>query len=87
LIACAGGIGIDRNRSDHAVRRNDQEEKMSERNVPFLLNGASAKNDSWFDRFLWTLAGYFRRRRFSGFDQFLSGIETIVDFGGRRGSG
>ena len=54
---------------------------MAERNVPFLLNGA-AKADTWTDRILWKLAGYFRRRRFSGFDQFLSGVESIVDFGG-----
>src|SRR5579864_7294596 len=55
---------------------------MSERNVPFLLNGAPAQAGTWSDRFLWTLARYFRRRRFRGFDQFLSGVETIVDFGG-----
>jgi hypothetical protein len=54
---------------------------MSERNVPFLLNGVSTA-DNWTDRLLWKLAGYFRRRRFRGFDQFLSGLETIVDFGG-----
>jgi hypothetical protein len=85
LIASAVGIEIARNRSDRAASESEPEEKMSERNVPFLLNGAPAKNDTWFDRFLWTLAGYFRRRRFSGFDQFLSGIETIVDFGGTPG--
>ena len=55
---------------------------MCERNVPFLLNGAPAKTDSRTDRLLWTLAGYFRRRRFIGFDRFLSGIESIIDFGG-----
>lgn len=55
---------------------------MSDRNVPFLLNGASAQADTWSDRFLWTLARHFRRRRFSGFDGFLSGIESIIDFGG-----
>ena len=55
---------------------------MSDRNVPFLLNGAAAQADTWSDRFLWTLARHFRRRRFSGFDRFLSGIETIIDFGG-----
>jgi Methyltransferase domain len=55
---------------------------MTERNVPFLLNAAPAKTDAWTDRMLWRLAGYFRRRRFSGFDRFLSGIESIVDFGG-----
>jgi hypothetical protein len=48
---------------------------MSERNVP--------KTDTWADRFLWKLACYFRRRRFSGFDRFLSGIDSIIDFGGR----
>ncbi len=55
---------------------------MSERNVPFLLNGAPSKADTWADRCLWTLSRHFRRRRFNGFDQFLSGVETIVDFGG-----
>lgn len=55
---------------------------MSERNVPFLLNGAASHANTWSDRFLWTLARYFRRRRFKGFDQFLSGVESIVDFGG-----
>src|SRR5436190_15611269 len=54
---------------------------MSERNVPFLLNGA-AKADTRSDRFLWKLAGYFRRRRFIGFDRFLSGVRSIIDFGG-----
>src|SRR5437667_6129617 len=55
---------------------------MSERNVPFLLNGVPAGSETWTDRLLWKLAGYFRRRRFTDFDQFLSGVESIVDFGG-----
>ena len=55
---------------------------MSERNVPFLLNAAPPKADTWTDRLLWSLSGYFRRRRFSGFDRFLSGIESVIDFGG-----
>ena len=55
---------------------------MSERNVPFLLNASSVKADSWTDRILWSLAGYFRRKRFCDFDQFLSGIGSIIDFGG-----
>ena len=55
---------------------------MSERNVPFLLNAAPRKADTWTDRLLWSLSGYFRRRRFSGFDRFLSGIESVIDFGG-----
>src|SRR5437016_13661579 len=55
---------------------------MSERNVPFLLNAAPPKADTWTDRLLWSLSGYFRRRSFSGFDRFLSGIETVIDFGG-----
>ncbi|HEX6803933.1 MAG TPA: class I SAM-dependent methyltransferase [Terriglobales bacterium] len=55
---------------------------MSERNVPFLLNGASADGNAWSDRVLWRIAGYFRHRRFRGFDRFLSGVQTIVDFGG-----
>jgi Methyltransferase domain len=55
---------------------------MVERNVPFLLNGSSVKADSWTDRILWSLSGYFRRKRFRGFRQFLSGINSIIDFGG-----
>lgn len=55
---------------------------MSERNVPFLLNGAHAQRDTWTDRILWKVAGYFRRRRFSGFERFLDGVENIIDFGG-----
>ena len=55
---------------------------MSERNVPFLLNSTAAHADTWSDRLLWILARYFRRRRFNGFDRFLSGVRTIVDFGG-----
>jgi Methyltransferase domain len=55
---------------------------MSERNVPFLLNSTAAHANTWSDRFLWVLARYFRRRRFHGFDSFLSGVRTIVDFGG-----
>jgi hypothetical protein len=47
-----------------------------------LLNGARANADSWTDRILWKLAGYFRRRRFGGFHQFLLGVNSIVDFGG-----
>jgi methyltransferase family protein len=55
---------------------------MSERNVPFLLQTEVVKNDTWSDRMLWALARYFRRRRFSGFHEFLSGVASIVDFGG-----
>ena len=55
---------------------------MSERNVPFLLNAAQSKADTWADRLLWTLARYFRSRRFKGFHGFLSGVESIIDFGG-----
>jgi hypothetical protein len=55
---------------------------MPERNVPFLLNGSAVYADTWTDRLLWALARYFRRRRFGAFDRFLSGVETIVDFGG-----
>ena len=55
---------------------------MSQGNVPFLLKGAPAKTDTWADRFVWRLSRYFRRRRFSRFDRFLSGTESIVDFGG-----
>ncbi|MBV9623919.1 MAG: methyltransferase domain-containing protein [Acidobacteria bacterium] len=55
---------------------------MGERNVPFLLNGAPVKSDTWSDRLLWKLAGYFRRQRFSAFGHFLTGVESIVDFGG-----
>jgi len=55
---------------------------MSERNVPFLLNASPAKPDSLADRILWSFSGYFRRKRFCGFDRFLSGINSIIDFGG-----
>jgi len=55
---------------------------MSERNVPFLLNAAPRKADTWTDRLLWSLSGYFRRRRSSGFDRFLFGIESFIDFCG-----
>jgi Methyltransferase domain len=55
---------------------------MSERNVPFLLNASAAKADTWVDRLLWSLARHFRRRRFSSFHRFLTGVESIVDFGG-----
>lgn len=55
---------------------------MSERNVPFLLHGAAATADTWTDRLLWRLSAYFRRCRFSGFSQFLAGVESIIDFGG-----
>jgi Methyltransferase domain len=55
---------------------------MHERNVPFLLNGTSIKAENPVDRILWSLAAYFRRRRFLGFDQLLEGVNTIIDFGG-----
>ena len=55
---------------------------MSERNVPFLLNTTAAAANTRTDRFLWALSRYFRRRRFRGFDRFLSGVESIIDFGG-----
>ena len=54
---------------------------MSERNVPFLLNGARA-GENWTDRILWKFASYFRKRRFSDFGQFISGVTSVVDFGG-----
>lgn len=52
------------------------------RNVPFLLNGSPKGQDSLLDRLLGAFANYFRRRRFRDFDAFLSGIGTIIDFGG-----
>ncbi len=55
---------------------------MSVRNVPFLLNASPTKPNSFVDRILWTFAGYFRRKRFSDFNQLLSGIDSIIDFGG-----
>lgn len=54
----------------------------SERNVPFLLNASPQKRDGLADRILWSFAGYFRRKRFRDFGQFLSGIDSIIDFGG-----
>lgn len=55
---------------------------MSERNVPFLLNGTATQADTVTDRFLWALARHFRRRRFSGFDRLFPGVKTVLDFGG-----
>lgn len=55
---------------------------MSERNVPFLLSGSSERRTNLAERILWSFAGYFRRKRFAGFDEFLSGVNSIVDFGG-----
>jgi len=55
---------------------------MFERNVPFLLNASPVKRDQFADRILWRFAGYFRRKRFSDFKRVLSGIESIIDFGG-----
>ncbi|HXY08560.1 MAG TPA: class I SAM-dependent methyltransferase [Terriglobales bacterium] len=57
-------------------------EHNSNRNVPFLLNGAEVKSNSTTDRILWAVAAYFRRKRFKEFEKFLAGIETIIDFGG-----
>lgn len=53
-----------------------------ERNVPFLLNGAPAKRDSLVGRALMAVARRFRRERFRNFDVFLSGVDSIIDFGG-----
>src|SRR5690349_10254912 len=55
---------------------------MSERNVPFMLNTAQARRANLAERVLWTIAGYFRRKRFAGFRNFVTGVETIIDFGG-----
>jgi len=55
---------------------------MSEHNVPFLLNTAHPQVNTWTDRLLWRLAAYFRRRRFSGFARLLSGVGSVVYFGG-----
>lgn len=55
---------------------------MTERNVPFLLNASPVKRDSLVDRVLWSFAGYFRYKRFSGFNRFLADVNNIIDFGG-----
>lgn len=55
---------------------------MSERNVPFLLNASPDKRYSLVDRILGCFSGYFRRKRFSRFNQLFSGIDRIIDFGG-----
>lgn len=55
---------------------------MSERNVPFMLSASSVRQANLAERFLWSFARHFRRKRFARFSNFLSGIETIVDFGG-----
>ncbi len=55
---------------------------MEERNVPFLLNAAPLKRDSFVDRFLWRCSDFFRRRRFADFNHRFKHVNTIVDFGG-----
>lgn len=55
---------------------------MSDRNVPFLLTTSPERRSSLPERILWSFAGYFRRKRFSGFHEFLLGVDTIIDFGG-----
>jgi hypothetical protein len=64
------------------ISATDRPPSGRDRNVPFLLNASPAKRQGLTDRLLWSLAGYFRRKRFSDFDRFLAGIESIVDFGG-----
>lgn len=55
---------------------------VSHRNVPFLLNASQVDPNKWLDRILWLSAEYFRKKRLSGLTRLLSGIDTIVDFGG-----
>ena len=55
---------------------------MSKRNVPFLLNGSPNTRYGVIDRILEGWARYFRRKRFDNFHQLLSGVNSIVDFGG-----
>lgn len=55
---------------------------MSERNVPFMLSTSPVRRSNLAERGLWSIAGYFRRKRFAEFTSFLAGVETIIDFGG-----
>jgi len=55
---------------------------MSERNVPFLLNGSPAKRDNFVDRIVLSFAANFRRKRFANLGGMLSGVTSIIDFGG-----
>jgi methyltransferase family protein len=55
---------------------------MSERNVPFMLDTSAVPRPNLVERILWSFAGYFRRERFSHFDEFLSDVSSIIDFGG-----
>ena len=55
---------------------------MSERNVPFMLSTSAARRSNLIERALWRCAEYFRHKRFTGFDDFLSGVDKIIDFGG-----
>lgn len=55
---------------------------MSERNVPFMLESSSTQRANALERVLWKIAGYFRRKRFAGYQDFLLNVDSIVDFGG-----
>jgi hypothetical protein len=55
---------------------------MSNRNVPFLLNASPVEPNSLPDRILWTVAKHFRKKRFSDLARVLTGVDTIIDFGG-----
>ncbi len=55
---------------------------MAERNVPFLLSASSEKRSNVVERILWSFSAYFRRKRFAGFYEFLSSVDSIIDFGG-----
>lgn len=47
-----------------------------------MLDTSPTQRINLAERVLWSFAGYFRRKRFAGFKHFLSGIESIIDFGG-----
>src|SRR3954469_18425310 len=55
---------------------------MPERNVPFMLSTSPERRSNLAERALWSFAAYFRRKRFAGFSDFLSGVDKIIDFGG-----
>jgi hypothetical protein len=54
-----------------------------ERKVPFLLNASPAGTDRPFDRILWRCAAHFRRKRFAVLAPLITGVHSIIDFGGR----
>jgi hypothetical protein len=59
-----------------------KESGMPERNVPFMLSTSPVHRSNLAERVLWSISEHFRRKRFAEFSDFLSGVKTIIDFGG-----